>query len=258
MLAIRQTVNVGSGSKRAVKTCPRRRQLSPKAAMTAPFPRSRRLPPEQGEAGRPCRAGGRSACVLGHDPCTAFGSPAGLQWAWRRGSACLRGTSFAVRLAAPEPGSFPTRPSPYPRRHGHGHTTPDPQPVTRWATCAPTACGRWTAGNQCKNSSFARHYDQIRFRFRTARTRRRREAPKRSLVYRVGKSSHRKAIAAVKWAPKPSRTKITGNAVSNWETLKPPMICNHASNGLSICNEKLMLRLRRQSTEVSPHSMVIF
>jgi hypothetical protein len=36
MLAIRQTVNVGSGSKRAAKTCPLRRQLSPKAAIAVP------------------------------------------------------------------------------------------------------------------------------------------------------------------------------------------------------------------------------
>jgi hypothetical protein len=39
-------------SKRAVKQCPQRRQLSPKAAMAAPFPISRRTLPEQGEAGR--------------------------------------------------------------------------------------------------------------------------------------------------------------------------------------------------------------
>jgi hypothetical protein len=45
------------GLKRAVKTCPRWRQLSPKAAMAAPFPRSRLILLEQGEAGRPVPCG---------------------------------------------------------------------------------------------------------------------------------------------------------------------------------------------------------
>ena len=49
------------------------------------------------------RFGARS---LLRDSPAAFGSPAGPPEPWRRGSACLRGTSFAVRLAAPEPGSF--------------------------------------------------------------------------------------------------------------------------------------------------------
>jgi hypothetical protein len=83
-------------------------------AAAAAFPESSHGGPIPRDRDEPC-ASKRQAAPRRRP--VAFGSPAGPPEPWRRGAAYLRGTSFAVRLAAPEPGSFPTRPSRYPRRH---------------------------------------------------------------------------------------------------------------------------------------------
>jgi hypothetical protein len=129
---LRCSVGFCCGSSRDKKPCPLSRQLSPKAAMAAPFPISRRTLPEQGEAGRPTphRQAGRhafSGMTLVLVP-AAFGSPAGPLRAMAQGSVCLRGTSFAVRLAAPEPGSFPTPAVAVSCRHEHTTTIPSRRP----------------------------------------------------------------------------------------------------------------------------------
>ena len=88
------------GSKRAVKQCPQRRQLSPKAAMAAPFPISRRTLPEQGEAGRPTPRWRPDSPPLSADQRGCHGP-------WRRGAqrACPAPPS-QPELAAAEAGSF--------------------------------------------------------------------------------------------------------------------------------------------------------
>jgi hypothetical protein len=97
-IVLRCTLDVRSGSIAAAKPCQRWRQLSPKAAMAALFPRSRRRLPEEGEAGRPAPCGGAGQ----HEP-RRFHSPAGPPRRWRR--AYIR-----AQCACPVP-TFEVRPS---------------------------------------------------------------------------------------------------------------------------------------------------
>jgi hypothetical protein len=110
---------VRSGSSRDMKACPRWRQLPPKAAMAAPFPRSRRILPEQGQAGRPAplrqagqdRFSGRSPDWIA-PPLSAH--QRGRQGPWRDSGSPQR-----------SPASFPTaQPTRYPLRHEHTTTIP--------------------------------------------------------------------------------------------------------------------------------------
>jgi hypothetical protein len=71
---LRRTGDVRSGSIRDVTACPRRRQLSPKAAMAAPFPGSRRIAlpaPHPWPDHVPVPSfGPRMVCILLDDPTT--------------------------------------------------------------------------------------------------------------------------------------------------------------------------------------------